>query len=103
MKPLKPLPECIEARLAALRFEENLLGFCLSRMQSPNVSLNTDNLLGHPALRILAAKQDMEQWINRSQLGEEKQGHHDRAANRQAEPDLVAPRKLHQANEVFHK
>ena len=71
-------------------------------MQHDDVALEADDLFRNPALGILAVEEDVEQRVDGSQFGEEQEGHHRRAADGQPEPNLVAPSKLHQADEVFH-
>jgi hypothetical protein len=70
--PLKSLPKLIRVRFSALGIGQDLPGFFFLRVEGQDVGLEAADLLRNPALGVLAAKKDMEQWINRSQLGEEK-------------------------------
>ena len=81
---------------------QNALASVSRAWSDEDLGLEADDLFRNPALGVLAAKEDVQQGIDRAQLGEEEEGHHRRAGDREPEPDLVAPGKLHQANEVFH-
>ena len=88
--------------LPALRKLKRSPGFERARIQNDDLVFDGRDLLGHPALGVLAVEEDMQERIDGPQLGEEEEGHHGGAADRQPETDPIAPRKLHQANEILH-
>ena len=80
-----------------------MLSFGLARVERRAISSSTATIFSETQRwGFWLSKRMCKQGVDGSELGEEEQGHHRRAADRQPEPNLVAPSELHQADEVFH-